>query len=250
MKRDKICFFTIADDRYYYPVGTPKLISSFRKFHRDLDLIVFRQDMIDKIFSETKVNFYNAKPTFAKLLEPYYEKVVNIDADTIILGRLDEVIDGDWEVGAVWNKNDYEDATIEGVTAEMYVQAGMVGSTNKVFWDIWEMENKNAMKYLRQENDILNKIWYDGDKVESMKRVIWDKDKNYLGCKSLGRESEFYMEDNKVMCRKEQVKSYHWARGGQAMPKLQFDKLPFTEDVRNFMEYCGSYGTSEHFSFI
>lgn len=200
--------------------------------------------MINKVFSENHVNFYNSKPTFAKLLVPHYEKVVNIDADTIILGRLDEVIDGNWEVGGVWNKNDYEDASLEDITPEMYVQAGMVGSTETEFWDVWEKANVDAMKYLRQENDILNKIWYQQEGVMKMNRVIWDKKKDYMGCKSLGRESEFYLEDGKVMCRKEQVKAYHWAKGGQAMPKFQFEQLPFSEKVVEYMKYLGLFGTS------
>jgi len=248
--KEPVCFFTIADDRYYYPVGTPILISSFKKFHPEIDLIVFRQDMINKVFSEKKVNFYNAKPTFAKLLVPYYDKVVNIDADTIILGRLDEVLADNWEVGGVWNKNDYEDASFEEITPEMYVQAGMVGSTNPLFWEIWEEENKNAMKYIRQENDILNKIWYQNEAVGKMNRVIWDKDKNYLGCKSLGREKEFTLKDGKIMLRGEQVKSYHVARGGQAMPKFQFEKLGFSEDVTEHMKALGLFGTSERYGAI
>lgn len=200
--------------------------------------------MINKVFSEKKVNFYNCKPTFAKILVPHYERVVNIDADTIILGRLDEVIDGKWEVGAVWNKNDYEDATIDNVTEDMYVQAGMVGSSNPLFWDVWEEENKNALKLLRQENDVLNQVWYNNEIVKKMDRVIWDKDKNYLGCKSLGREGEFYIDDGKIMCRKQQVKAYHWAKGGQAMPKFQFETLPFSKKVIDFMKYLGYFGVS------
>lgn len=247
----KTVFFTIVDDKYYYPIGTHLFVNSFKRYHPDIDLVVFRQDMIDQVFEEKGINFYMAKPTFAKLLTPHYDRVINIDADTVILGRLDEVLDTEWDVGAVWNYNDYENASLEDIDEKMYVQAGMVGSTKKEFWDIWEQANKDAMSFKRQENDILNLVWYLNTEVKKMNRLIWDKDKNYLGCKSLGREGEFTIEGNKrVMCRGEQVKAYHHAKGAGAMPKLQFDKMGFSEEVAFFMNEISNYGKTERYASI
>lgn len=242
--KQKCVFFTIVDDRYYHPVGTEILINSFKKWHPETDLVVFRQDMIDKVFSEKHVNFYNSKPTFAKLLSPHYERVVNIDADSIILGKLDEIIDGEYDVGAPTNYNDYENMSIEDITEKQFVQAGLVASSRPEFWDIWELANKQAMKYPAQENSILNLIWYKDPIISKMKRKIFDENKDYYGCKSLNREKEFYLNDGKVMCRKEQVYIYHVARGGQAMPKFDFHKLGFSEKVIEHMLYLGFYGSS------
>lgn len=242
----KVCF-TIVDDKYYYPVGTHVFVNSFLKFHPDIDLVVFRQDMVDMIMKPGKINFYNCKPTFAKLLVDEYDLVVNIDADTVITGRLTEVFDNvDYEVGGAWNKNDYEDAAFDKITAEMYVQAGMVASTNKKFWDVWEEENKLAHLFVRKENDTLNLVWYQNPKTKKMKKKIFDKKKDYYGCKSLGREEEFYVEDDKLMCRKEQVKAYHFAKGG-VFPKLDFDSMPLTWEVKawlNGLAYGQSYTIS------
>jgi len=207
-----------------------------------VDLIIFRQDMIDKVFAEKGVNFYNCRPTFAKLLVPYYERVVGIDADSIVLGKLDEIIDGDYEVGAPTNYNDYENMSIENVTEQMFLQAGLVASNNPKFWDIWEINNQNAMKYKAQENTVLNLIWYNNPIVSKMKRKVFDGEKNYYGCKSLNREKEFYLDNGKVMCRGEQVFIYHSAKGGANMPKFQFDKMGFPEEVARFMEVLGYYG--------
>jgi len=241
----KTAFFTLASDDYYYPVGTHVLINTFKRFHPDIDLIVFRQDMIDKVFAEKNINFYMAKPTFAKLLTKKYDRVVNIDADTIILARLDEVLDQDYEVGTVTNFNDYENATLSDIKEEDYLQAGLVASTNKKFWDIWEEANKEAMKYLRQENDVMNMIWYKHPEVMKMKKVVFDKKKNYLGCKSLGREGEFYLEKKRVMCRGEQVKAYHHAKGRPALPKLVVEEMGFPYDVATYMRYLASSGVTE-----
>lgn len=247
----KTCFFTIADDAYYYPVGTHILVNSFKRFHPDIDLIVFRQDTIDKIFALKGINFYQAKPTFAKLLTDKYDRIINIDADTIITGRLNEVLDTEWEVGVVWNFNLYENASLPEVKEIDYVQAGMVGSTNKEFWDIWESENKKAMDYLRQENDILNLIWYTHPKVTKMNRLIWDRDKNYLGCKSLGCEQDFYIEDDKLMFNNEQVKAYHWAKG-KDFPKLDFDRpdIKFIPPVISWMKKIAYSGISVKYAQI
>src|SRR3990167_779576 len=123
--------FTAVDDRLFYPGGTHILINSFKRFHPDIDLVVFRQDTIDRVFKEKNINFYMAKPTFAKLLTPFYDLVVNIDADHIVLGRLDEILKGDYDIGCPINKNDFEDVSVNNVSEEMYLQGGLIASTNK-----------------------------------------------------------------------------------------------------------------------
>ena len=241
----KTCFFTIVSDNYYYPAGCHILVNSFRRFHPDIPLVVFRDDVINKVFTETGINFYMAKPTFAKLLVGKYDRIINIDCDTVICGRLSEVLDTDWEVGGVWNYNKYENASFENIKEDMYVQAGMVGSTNPELWDIWETANKEAMKYMRQENDILNKVWWNDEKVNKMNRVIWDKDKNYLGCKSLGQEQQMYLEGNELMLNGEKVKSYHWARGGGAMPKMNYHNGWFRPEVADWLDRVSMEGQTE-----
>lgn len=239
--KEKVVFFTIVDDAHYYPEGTHIMVNSFKKFHPDIDLVVFRQDMIEKVFAEKQINFYQAKPTFAKLLTPTYDLVVNIDADHIICGRLDEILTTDYEVGAPWNFNDYENASFENITEEMYLQAGIVASRSPQFWDVWEEANKDAMKYLRKENDILNLVVYNH--MPELKLKIFDKDKDYYGCKSLGREAQFYREDDKLMCKGEQILAYHYARGN-VFPKLYFDQMPLTDEVKEWMKAVGFYGQS------
>ena len=243
-RTSKTVFFTIVSDNYYYPIGCHKFITSFKKYHPDIDLVVFRQDMINKVFKEKGVNFYMAKPTFAKLLVNDYDLVVNIDCDSAILGRMDEVLKEDYEVGGAWNFNEYENASLENVTEKMYVQAGLIGSRDKRFWDEWEKANKEAMNYVRQENDILNLVWYNNEYVNKLKRKIFDKKtKDFYGCKSLGREMEFYVKDDKVMCGDGQVVVYHQARGAK-FPKLDFtvSSLDISTDVSNYWEVLSMSG--------
>lgn len=239
----KTVFFTIVDDRFYYPVNTPMMINSFKRFHPDIDLVVFRQDMIDKVFKEKNINFYMAKPTFAKLLTDKYDLVVNVDADHIFLDRCEEILRGDYDVACPINKNDYENTSVGYVTEDMFLQGGLVASTSKAFWDIWEAQNVNAMDYKCKENDIMNLVIYGNP---SLKLKILDKDKDYYGCKSLGRESEFYIKNDKVMCRKEQVYMYHFAKGGIQKPRPE--QLGFSQEVVDHMNRLGYYGQSVLYS--
>jgi len=237
--KEKVVFYTYVSDDYYEVIGTPILINSFKRFHSDIELVVYRQEMIDRVFSEKGLYFDNAKPTFAKLLTGSYDLVVSIDADTIITARLEEILKNDYEIGSVTQVCDIAGASIENVTAEMYVQAGMVASRNRLFWDIWEEANKDTEKYIYREQDILNLVWYNDPEVSKMRRKIFDKDKNYYGVKSLGREKEFYLEGEKLMCRGEQVFCYHNARG-HYIPKLQFEQLGFNPEVIEFLKYVSS----------
>jgi hypothetical protein len=191
--------------------------------------------MIDKVFSEKKINFYNAKPTFAKLLTDKYDLVVNIDSDHVITGRMEAILEGNYDVACPTNLNDYENASFDNITNEMYLQGGLVASTSKTFWDTWEKQNRLADLYIRKENDVMNKVIYDN----KFKLKILDKDYGYYGCKSLNREGEFYLEGKKVMCRKEQVFAYHHAKGA-VFPKLNFDKMGFSREVRDYLWYIST----------
>jgi len=241
---EKAVFFTLASDEYYYPAGCHKFVNSFKRFHPDIDLVVFRQDMIDKVFKEKGINFFNAKPTFAKLLTPYFDLVVNIDCDSLILGRAEEVLKQDYDIGAAWNYNDYENRKIENVSEKMFLNAGLVASRDKTFWDIWERENRNAYKYTCAENDILCLNWYNHPYIKGLKRKVFDKDiKDFYGCKSLGKEKYFALNDGKVMYNGGRLVIYHNAKG-KAFPKLDFYKLGFQKGVADFMEGISVYGAT------
>jgi hypothetical protein len=240
----KKCAFVPVDDKLYYPEGTHLMVNSFKRFHPDIDLIVFRQDVIDTLFKEESINFYQAKPFFAELLMHDYDLVVNIDADTIFLDRLTEVFDNvDYDIGAAWNFNDYENASFANITEKMYLQAGMVGSTSKEFWLAWQEINRGAMQYLRKENDTLNLLAYNDPEMQKLRLKIFDEKKDYYGCKSLGREPQFEIKDGKTFCRGEQVKAYHFARGNH-FPKLDIANMPLQDAVKENWREIATYGQS------
>lgn len=234
--------FTAVDDRLYYAEGTHIFANSFKRFHPDIDLVIFRQDTVDKLFKEREINWYQAKPHFASLLWDDYDLICNIDADTVITARMDKVFDDtDYDVAMPWNFNDYENAAFENITEEMYLQAGLVSSTSKAFWEGWQSINESAMDYVRKENDTVNLLIYN--KLKGAGLRILDKDYGYYGCKSLGREPLFYVEDDRLMCKKEQVFAYHFARG-PVFPKLNYPEMPFKDDVKEWLTRISYYGQS------
>lgn len=232
--------YTAVDDAHYYPEGTHIFINSFKKFHPDIDLVVFRQDTVDKLFAEKSINWYQAKPFLAELLFDEYDLIVNIDADHVICDRMTEIFDNvDYDVACPQNLNDYENASFDNITEEMYLQAGIVASTKKEFWKHWQEQNAFAMKFIRKENDILNLVVYN--QMPELKLKVLDKEKDYYGCKSLGRELQFYIEDDKLMCRKEQVIAYHFARGNH-FPKLDYNNMPLRQEVKEWLYKISYYG--------
>jgi hypothetical protein len=250
LKRSYV-FYTFVSDDYYEPVGTPGLINSFKLFHPDIPLVIFRQDVIDQIIDPTRkfmggaVNWLNAKPVFARLLTKKFECVVNIDADTIITGRLDEVFTDDYDIGSVMNLNDFENRSLDNITEEMYLQAGLVASRKPEFWDIWMQESlKNNWKYRCAENDSLNVVVYNQLVPDGWKLKVFDKDKDYYGCKSLNREKEMYLQGETLMLRGEKVKAYHAAKGPGNMPKFQWEKMGFIPEVAGYLNLLAKYGRS------
>lgn len=234
--------FTAVDDAHFYPEGTHIFINSFKKYHPDVDLVVFRQDTIDRLFKEKDINWYQAKPFLAELLFERYDLICNIDADHVIAGRMTEIFDNvDYDIAMPTNLNDYENASFDNITEEMYLQAGMVASTSKKFWLKWQEINRKAMDYIRKENDTVNLLIYNDPEISKLKLKVVDKDKDYYGCKSLGRELQFYLEEDKLMCRHEQVVAYHFARGNH-FPKLDFPNMPFRKEVKEWLMNLAYYG--------
>jgi hypothetical protein len=237
----KVCFAPV-DDKHFYLMGTPIMVNSFKKFHPDIDLVLIRQNTVDKLFSEKGINWYNATPYFAELFFDDYDLVVKMDVDHVVTGRMTEIFDNvDYGVAGPWNFNDYENSSVQNVTAEMYVQGGLIASTKKEFWLKWQRMNNDVRKYRCRENDVFNLVIYN--EIPGLKLKIVDKERDYYGCKSLNREKEFYIESDRLMCRGEQVFAYHNAKGG-VYPKLDFDNMPFTPEVKEWLKRIGSYGQS------
>jgi len=237
----KSVFFTIVGSSHYEGCRTDDFIKSFKKFHPEIDLIVFKDDEIKKVFEkDNRLNFYNSKAAFAKLLYNDYDLVVNIDADHLIFDRLDEILIADYDVAAPANYNIQNCCGISVssfctgkilsdnklIPYEKYIQAGIIASTSKKFWDdLYEASARFSDYFGNKENDILNLICH----MLPYKFKILDGDWNfksekfncYYGCSYIGRQGSMVVEDDKIKLDNKIVKAYHFAGGGANKPSIE-----------------------------
>lgn len=251
-----IAFYTFFSDYFFYQKRAWMSVNSFIRFHPDIPLFVYREDYLNNFFQESnpmafttehtgekREAWYNLTTVIAKNLMKEYKRVVHFDGDVICTGRWDEILKDDWDVGAVQNFNHYENATVENVTEEMYLQNGIAGSSKIEFWNKWEEKNNTASKHLFYDCDMLNLLVYNDPEVKKMRIKVFDKEKGYYGCKSLGLEGQMYIEDNQLLLNGEQVKAYHHARGSQ-VDKLRFEIMGFRPEVITWLYRVGTYGQS------
>jgi hypothetical protein len=245
-------FFTIISSSHYEGCRTDEFIKSFKKFHPDIDLILFQDTEIQKVFQEDKrLNFYNSKAAFAKLLYNDYDLVVNIDADHLIFDRLEEILIGDYDVAAPANYNNEINVKIsitcdsshghissnDFVSYEKYIQGGLIASTSKQFWDqYYEASIRYSHLLGNKENDVLNIICHmlpykfkilDGDWIYTS-----EKFNCYYGCTSLGRERQAIIDNEKIKLDGKPIKAYHFARAGNVKVPIHY---LFNHDVCSFI---------------
>lgn len=233
----KIAFYTwMTDDFKYGKIDYNSFHNSFKVFHPDIDLIIFGDQEIHKLFSEKPwLNSENCKPSFAKLIYNDYDLVVNIDSDFYFFDRCQEIIDADYDIAACANYNVYcntsmkkqtvEDITTPEISEIDYIQGALIASTSKKFWDEYEELNKKlAHKLPIKENDVFNLMWYSG----KYKTKILDGDvdyrspnfKQYYNCASLRREPNAILKNDKVYLDDKPMRSYHCGFGPWRKPRV------------------------------
>lgn len=251
----KTAFFTwISNDYRDSIIDFTGFYRSFKRFHPDIDLIVFDDTSIGRVFdSEEWINACTCKAAFAKLLYNEYDLLVNVDSDFYFFDRCDAILKADYELACCSNYNVFHNVRLSSpnqnikgydipdVDEVRYVQGGLVASTSREFWDEYYDVTRDLGSYFRlQENDTLNVIYHSG-KYQT-KVIDGDYDFNsprfesYYNCSSLGREKSFYIKEDKVFCDSKQVFSYHVARGS-AGPNGFRKPRPyelFSEEVSNW----------------
>lgn len=239
----KTVFYTIISDSHYEGCRTDEFIQSFKHFHPDIKLVVFRQRQIEEQFTlRPELNFYNCKAHFAKLLYDEYDLVVNIDSDHLILGTLDSILEADYDVACPANYNAMANASIKGgrgdvVSEKEFLQGGLIASTSKQFWDEYDYASvNNWSKFTHFENDVLNVLLkFRNYKVKFLDGSGCYKDEafhSFYGCASLGQEKNFFVKDGEIRCFNKPVKAYHFSWGGITK---RHPKHLFTEDVTRFI---------------
>jgi len=164
-----VLVFTIADEANM-PYAK-MLENSFKKFHPD---VPFKVITGDELKGELKIDphfFYRATPIIAQRYIKEYELVLKIDADSIITGSLDYVLNTkDYDVGTVMNWNRVDPKTYGvvqgwGILPVEYMNCGFVAMRSEEFVKQWKnlcfTPQFDRMQY--REQDLLNALIYFGN---------------------------------------------------------------------------------------
>jgi len=160
--KEKIVFCCNVNDEYYHSMGAAKLVASARYFHPDIPFVVFGTEEMNN----RNVPLEIMMPFIMRDLINRYEKVVRFDADSMIVGPLDELINAEgYDIIGVRNNNDYDRAgkdspiTQFNVSVSDYMNAGLVATTSEAFLAEWMDVNLSVGTLLPfVEQTVLNGI--------------------------------------------------------------------------------------------
>lgn len=224
--KKKVCFFTVADDNNLEYAN--KMLNSLRKFHPDVPHHLEGQKELDKNGDPQK--FYRTYSQVGERLSKEYELVINIDADSIVTGDLNHIIDDEnYEIGGVLNNNKTDKPLmVWNVVPEYYINCGLVAARSERFWKWWNKLNFSAWffsTYQYREQDMLNIIFYYGD----FKTKIFDMGNKWHGLISKGAWHKFIVRDGQIIlpktegvCKEDKIiKVIHYAGGN--VKKMNFN---------------------------
>jgi len=243
----KVAFCTHVSDDWYYTVGAHKLEQSLKYFHPEIDFYCFGDVQLKELFSiHSNVNWNTIHPFVSYQLIDQYDMVVHFDADSMVVGKLDELLDEsnlNYDIIGVRNNNDFNRAgkdnyiTNPGLDPQKYLNAGLVAITNKVFVEDWMMKNiefGNQMPF--QEQTILNII------ADNWKTKILDPLESdvYYGTSNLyGTDThwdswkDIKLKENMLILNNKKVKILHHAGGHNTINKLDFNL--FNNEVKQYL---------------
>jgi hypothetical protein len=246
-------FESHCEDRYFEAVGGKKLTNSFKYFHPDIELH-FHGDAEIAEFQKVYpwMGWASMDPILMGRFAKDYDLIVHLDADTIVTGKLDEILIADYDLAGVRNNNDEGTASatrcifgthIAGIDARwQYLNAGLVAVHNNDFWS----EFLDGVLHMPQhsgfgEQDVWNNIFWSG---RYKTKILDPRDKPlYYGVSAQlsppGQPmqyswSKMYMKDGKLWLYEKEVKIIHHANGF-GLPKLQYQDWVIPE-VKDFLD--------------
>lgn len=176
----KIVFVTHCQNELINNFGGYKLLNSFKYFHPDVDIFHLGTKEMNEIYTS---NPWSCLHSFMPLTMKYVQDITNtdfvchLDWDSIVLSRLDEILNCYYDIASVRNNNDNflnneshnRPYPIQNIANHLYCNAGCV-SANKNFIDEWIKLNKEATEkfgsiykaYVLVEQDTMNILAYSG----------------------------------------------------------------------------------------
>jgi hypothetical protein len=223
-----------------------RMLKTLRHFHPDLSEEIFTIDDINKLQETKSVVFYNlflTTPYFDDLLSNKYSTITHIDADVLVVDKIDELFEEGYDVIAGRNNSDTCRAgtVVEGFTSHAidpinYVNSG-IHTVSSIFAKNWfKLCIPEAFKHLCTDQDILNLLFHYGnyktkilDPVESS--VYWGTSFGYGTFTNLESWKDIIVVEDHLELNNKRIKMMHFAGG---MPKPPIETL-VTKDVYDFI---------------
>lgn len=210
--------------------------NSLKYFHPDIPFIIFDQQKIDEIIKED--------PNFMKVygyayvglkLSKEYEIVIQMDADSIVCSKLDELlnIDPQYDLACVQNNSPLGfQSTYGNIPMNEYVNAGLIVSRSEQFWQEWLDRCKTeAAGKMFGEQDVLNIIIQE----KKYKVLMLDGENTnvYYGCSSYNNYNNMKLEGENILLYGKKVKIIHTA----ANPNNKLDIFGASQEVKDRVKF-------------
>ncbi len=151
----KIVFLTHCEDDLVERFGTRKCLNSFKYFHPEIPIVHLGTEKMAEIYKEHPWAVLTSfmPLTMKKVKEEYSaDFVVHVDSDSIVLSRLDEILDGDYDIASVRNNCDSHlgdernnrAIQIRDLPNWEYVNCGLISTSSDKFLNEWIQLNKEA----------------------------------------------------------------------------------------------------------
>jgi hypothetical protein len=229
IKRNDIAFFYVNYNGTYDYLES-RFVRSFEHFHPDIHLIRVGNVTVEAVKRMQKVVDGYWKASLGAMFAETFPRIIEIDIDCLVMGRLDEFIDGNYEVAATLNNSDIDPRLSfpPYATDANYVSAGIVGASSPEFWREWEAECQEAtasgVHLPFVEQDLLQKVFHSGKYAP----LIVDENA-WNGTATRGHWNEFVLQGDTVTWRGKPVRMIHEA-GGFGLHKLEYWRH-FSKDV-------------------
>ncbi len=221
-----------------------RMVKSLHYFHPDLTEEFFtREDLIRLKETDPDYNWTFHFPYLGQLLGRKYDFISHIDADVIIVDRIDKLFDDSYEIIAGRNNSDNNMAgtikgwELPGIDWTKYINSGVHACSGRAY-RIWFKECLNhGMKMILKDQDVLNELFYSKnfrvkllDPIES--NVHWGTSFEWGTTGTWDSWKLIKVVDDHLEINNKRIKMLHSAGGG-GFPKLS-DVV--TKEVEEFIQ--------------
>jgi ADP-heptose:LPS heptosyltransferase len=228
-EKNKLRFaaFTIADSPLTWRLAR-RTEASFKNFHPDVPFLIFDPKNEQAILGEVKnsacaCKAFEIRPRLMANLLKKYDGVIYLDADTVVTHRLDEFLEGDYDVAGSLN--------LKGLSDDPnYLNAGVGACRSKKFCEEW-----TELMYAPDAGPS-NQVYFN--QLANSKRYLLkvvDRGEVYYNETSRPHWKDIVRNNGHLECNGRIVKVLHWA-GGIGRMENKLSSKDFTPEVREFLD--------------